>query len=84
MSDGIIPTILSPTEAAGALGIEVLDLALNLRRAAAEMFATIGGEVARGHPLDEDTLQRARNLVAAAEACDEVWEQDNPPTDDDA
>jgi hypothetical protein len=74
----IIPEMLSPTEAAAALGIEVVDLAITCRSRAAQKLAGIARDVEGGHPLDEDELAAALRLVAAAEACDEVWQQDNP------
>lgn len=55
-------------KAAEILGVDVFDLGLELREAAAKVLDRAADRVRRGHPLDD--VSRARNLLAAAEACE--------------
>ncbi len=63
---------LDPAEIAASLGIHLWQLAAMLHAAAAEEFRRLASLVYAGHEIDDDRIDRARRLHAAAVLCDEA------------
>jgi hypothetical protein len=65
-------TEITVEQACDVLGVEVYDLAAWFRRAAKEEFEMIADRIHRGYPIDEDKIERARNLMKVATAGEAV------------
>lgn len=74
--------VIGARQAAAALNLELLELAMILRRTAAEKLEVAARVVAR-----EDGVyggwDEIENLLAGAVACETSWYADNPTTEED-
>lgn len=71
-------TTLSPQTAADALGVSVFDLENQMRRASAGVLERLAEYVTSTRDRKrleefEEQVEYARRLLAAADACGEVW-----------
>lgn len=77
----IIPHVITPKQAAEALGIDVFDLAERLRETIRRDLGQMGDQVARrdvsalADELErfDERLADIRRLLASAIECDKVW-----------
>jgi len=73
MSKTTTPTILSAEQAAEALGLDVFDLAVCLRRFAVDELESVTRIVRNGD--ERPNLGRFQRLLRAAEACEASWDE---------
>jgi hypothetical protein len=73
MSKTTAPTMIAAEDAATALGLDVFDLAVCLRRFATDELETITAVVRRGD--ERPNFGRFQRLLRAAEACEAAWDE---------
>lgn len=73
MNKTTTPTMLSAEEAATALGLDVFDLAVALRRFATEEMESLTRIVRIGD--ERPNFGRFQRLLRAAEACEAAWDE---------
>lgn len=73
MSKTAAPTMIAAEEAATALGLDVFDLAVALRRFATDELETITAKVRRGD--ERPNFGRFQRLLRAAETCEACWDE---------